>query len=64
MAVEGQIVEMPSEEDIMVSKITIKKLKTPFVIYADFECLTTKTGTVSTKEIKTDRYQHHDPADL
>jgi hypothetical protein len=75
MAVEGQIVEMPSEEDIMVFKNHYKKLKAPFVIYADFECLTTKTGTVSTKEIKTDqllsetasagsktrRYQHHRP---
>jgi hypothetical protein len=43
------------------SKITIKKLKAPFVIYADFECLTTRTGTVSTKEMKTDKYQHHRP---
>jgi len=31
------------------------------VIYADFACLTTKPGTVSTKELKTDRYQHHRP---
>ena len=61
MAVEGQQVEMPKEEDIMVFKNHYKKLKAPFVIYADFECLTTKTGTVSTKELKTDRYQHHRP---
>ena len=75
MAVEGQIVEMPSEEDIMVFKNHYKKLKAPFVIYADFECLPTKIETVSTKEIKTDRllsetasagskthrYQHHRP---
>ena len=43
------------------SKITIKKLKAPSIIYADFECLTTRTGTVSTKEMKTDKYQHHRP---
>ena len=42
--------QMPNEEDIMVFKNNYKKLKTPFVIYADFECLTTRTGTVSTKE--------------
>ena len=52
---------MPNEEDIMVFKNHYKKLKAPFVIYADFECLTTKTGTVSTKEIKTDKYQRHRP---
>ena len=61
MAVEGQQIEMPSSEDIMVFKNHFKKLKAPFAIYADFECLTTRTGTVSTKEVKTDRYQHHRP---
>lgn len=38
-----------------------KKLRAPFVIYADFECLTTRTGSVSTKQLKTDKYQHHKP---
>ena len=61
MAVEGQTVEMPDESETMVFKNHYKKLKAPFVIYADFECLTTKTGTVSTKELKTDKYQHHRP---
>ena len=61
MAVEGQQIQMPNEEDIMVFKNHYKKLKAPFVIYADFECLTTRTGTVSTKEVKTDKYQHHRP---
>ena len=56
MAVEGQQIQMPNEEDIMVFKNHYKKLKAPFVIYADFECLTTRTGRVSTKE-----YQHHRP---
>ena len=61
MAVEGQQIQMPNEEDIMVFKNHYKKLKAPFVIYADFECLTTRTGTVSTKEVKTDKCQHHRP---
>ena len=59
MAVEGQQIQMPNEEDIMVFKNHYKKLKAPFVIYADFECLTTRTGRVSTKEVK--EYQHHRP---
>ena len=50
MAVEGQEIEMPDESDIMVFKNHYqkgsKKVKTPFDIYADFECLTTRTGTV------------------
>ena len=64
MAVEGQQIQMPNEEDVMVFKNHYKELKAPFVIYADFECLTTRTGTVSTKEVKTDKYQHHRPCGL
>ena len=67
MVVEGQKIVMPQFDPTKPDKFFIrfknhyKKLKAPFVIYADFECLTTRTGTVSTKEIKTDRYQHHRP---
>ena len=43
------------------SKIIIKKLKAPFVTYADFECLTQKTGSASTKPTNTNNYQHHRP---
>ena len=32
-------------------------MNAPFVIYADFECLTERTGTAATKELKPDRYQ-------
>ena len=67
MAVEGQRVEMPKFDPDKPDKFFIqfkndyKKLKAPSVIYADFECLTTRTGNVSTKELKTDKYQHHRP---
>ena len=61
MAVEGQQIEMPTEDQTMVFKNHYKKLKAPFVIHADFECLTTRTGTVSAKELKTDKNQHHRP---
>ena len=36
-------------------------MKAPFVIYADFECLTQKTGSASTKATNTNNYQHHRP---
>ena len=67
MAVEGQRIEMQSFDENDPDKFFIKfknhykKLKALFVIYADFECLTTRTGTVSTKEMKMDKYQHHRP---
>ena len=61
MVVTGQMINMPNEYDVMSFKNHYKRLKAPFVIYADFECLTTRTGTVSTKELKTDKYQHHRP---
>ena len=61
MAVEGQQIDMPNEDDILVFKNHYKKLKAPFVVYADFACSTTRTGTVSTREVKTDKYQHHRP---
>ena len=56
-----QEVEMPEEREVMVFKNHYKKLKAPFVIYADFECLTQKTGSVSTKPTNTNNYQHHRP---
>ena len=66
-AIEGQTVEMPKFDPIKPDQFYIrfknhyKKLKAPFVIYADFECLTEKTGSVSTKVQNTYNYQHHKP---
>ena len=40
------------------------KVKAPFVIYADFECLTEKYGMFSTKSKNTDAYQKHTPCGL
>ena len=62
MVVEGQRIEMPvfnsdKLDDFFVKfENHYKKLKVPFVIFSDFGCLTTRTGTVSTKELKTDKY--------
>ena len=52
---------MPSEDETMKFKNHFKKWKAPFVIYVGFECLTQKYGTVSTKTLKTDKYEHHRP---
>ena len=59
MAVEEQQVSM--RDDPIHFKNHYKKLRDPFVIYADFECLTTKHGSVKTKVSNTDTYQHHRP---
>ena len=61
LAVEGQIIEMPEADETIEFKHHYKKLKAPFVIYADFECLTTKTGSVNTTMNNTEKYQHHRP---
>jgi len=67
MATKGQQVKMPELDADNPDKFYIKfknhykKRKAPFVIYADFECLTEKYGTVSTKVKNTDAYQKHTP---
>ena len=67
MATEGQQVKMPELDPNNPDKFYIKfknhykKLKAPFVIYADFESLTEKYGTVGTKYKNTDAHQKHAP---
>ena len=53
---EVQNIEMPEQNEKMHFKNHYKKLKCPYVIYGDFECLTTQT----TDGIK-GTYQHHQP---
>lgn len=48
LAVEGQTKEMPEADETIQFKHHYKKLKAPFVVYADFECLTTKPGSLNT----------------
>ena len=57
MANEVQAIEMPKEEEKMYFKNHYKKLRCPYVIYGDFECLTTKTD----EGIK-GTYQEHKPS--
>ena len=47
LAVDGQGIKLPDKGSIIEFKNHDNKFKCPFVIYGDFECLTTKTGCYS-----------------
>ena len=61
MEVEGQQIEMPTPDEKLKFKHHFKKLRCPFVIYADFECLTEELKKPEDDEIKTYNYQEHKP---
>jgi len=58
----AQKIELPNDENMFLSfKEIQKQLKAPFVIYADFESLTTKIHSASQDPTisSTTKYQHH-----
>ena len=61
MEVEGQQIEMPTPDEKLKFKHHFKKLRCPFVIYADFECLTEELKKPEDDESKTYNYQEHKP---
>ena len=62
LAVEGQKIEMPKAGETIEFKNHFKRLKAPFVIYADFECLTVPIDVKSkSAKAKTTSYQNHRP---
>ena len=61
MEVEGQQIEMPTPDEKLKFKHHFKKLRCPFVIYADFACLTEEFKKTEDDEIKTYNYQEHKP---
>ena len=61
MEVEGQQIEMPTQEEKLKFKHHFKKLRCPFVVYADFECLTEELKKPEGDEIKTYNYQENKP---
>ena len=61
MEVEGQQIVMPEPHEKMKFKHHFKKLRCPFVIYADFECLTEEVAKPTDETIKTYNYQEHKP---
>ena len=40
MEVEGHQIELPTQDEILKFKHHFKKFRCPFVVFADFECLT------------------------
>ena len=61
MEVEGQEIVMPKPDEKMNFKQHYRKLRCPFVVYADFECITEGVEKPSDKDIKTYNYQEHKP---
>ena len=57
-----QSIQMPKEGEVVKFKSLAKQLRVPFVIYADFECYTTKIDTCmqDPNASNTTRYQRHD----
>ena len=66
LAVEGQTVKLPEKGDTISFNNHYCKFKCPFVIYGDFECLTTKTcgysKPIDPNKSYTYKYQHHKPS--
>ena len=61
MGVEGQQIEMPTQDEQLKFKHHVKKLRCPFVVHAAFECLTEELKKPEGDEIKTYNYQEHKP---
>ena len=61
MEVEGQQIETPTPDEKLKFKHHFKKLRCPFVVYADFECLTEELKRPEDDEIKTYNYHEHKP---
>ena len=51
LAIEGQRIEMPKKGDTIYFKNNNRKFKAPYVMYADFECLTTEYQPPMSKPI-------------
>ena len=66
LAIEGQRIQMPKEGDTISFKNHTRKSEAPYVMYADFECLTMKYSSKISKPLDqnisyTEKYQHHKP---
>ena len=61
MEVEGQQKEMPTTDEKLKFKHHFQKLRCPFVVYADFPCLTEELKKTEGDEMKTYNSQEHKP---
>jgi len=64
MEVEGQQIEMPTQEEKLKFKHHFKKLRCPFVVYADFECLTEELKNLKVMKLKPTIIKNINLADL
>lgn len=66
IALEGQGITMPKKGDTTYFWNRYRKFKSPFVIYGDFECLTTQcqspNSNVDLTKSFTEKNQHHTPS--
>ena len=56
LAIEGQRIQMPKKGDTIHFKNHTRKFEAPFVMYADFECLTTGYRPSMSKPIDPNKY--------
>ena len=61
MGVEGQQIEMPTQDEQLKFKHHVTKLRCPYVVHAAFECLTEELKKPEGNEIKTYNYQERKP---
>ena len=72
LAIEGQQIKMPDEGEQIYFKNHTRKFEAPFVMYADFECLTMEYSSKIYKPVRdscaphpnksyTEKYQQHKP---
>ena len=61
MEVEGQRIEMPTQDEKLKFQHRFKKLRCPVVVHADFERLSEELKKPEGDEIKTYDYQEHKP---
>ena len=47
LEVDGQAVKLPDRGETSEFRNHVRKFKAPYVIYSDFECLTSRTGCYS-----------------
>ena len=52
---------MPTQDEQLKLEHHVKKLRCPFLVYADFECLTEELKKPEGDEVKTYKYQEHKP---
>ena len=64
MEVEGHQIEMPTQDEKLNFEHHFEKLRCPFVVYADFECLTEELKKPEVMKLKPTTIKNINLADL